>query len=45
MVVDGIAEGDGDEEDKVVVVETEVDVDDVADDDTVEDDHSNVVVG
>lgn len=44
MVVDGIAEGDGDEEDKAVVVETEVVVDDaVADDETVEDVHSNVV--
>lgn len=45
MVVDGIAEGDGDEEDKAVVVETEVVGDAVADDDTVEDVHSNVVVG
>lgn len=45
MVVGGIAQGDGDEEDKAVVVETEVDADDVADDDTVEDVHSIVVVG
>ena len=42
MVVDGIAEGDGD--DTVVVVETVAVVDDaVADDDNVEDVHSNVV--
>lgn len=41
MVVDGIAEGDGDEDD-TVVVETEGVADD-ADDDTVEDVHSNVV--
>lgn len=42
MVVDGIAEGDGD--DTVVVGETVAVVDDaVADDDNVEDVHSNVV--